>query len=188
MPLLDLAEAKDHLRIESDDTDSDVRIQALIDTLALHLADDWNIVADRASFSWAFDDFSGLMLLPATPVQQDTIAVTYLDPQGGQQTLTDFRVVPAFRSKHFVRLVPAIGGSWPLAAKGAAMITVTADVGFVADPESDDSAAVPANIRHAAKLLLSYFFNNSDAVISRAEVEQVPGVAGLINSYRIWAI
>lgn len=169
--LITLDEAREQLGFEEGENEDD----GLLDAIILGISSTWDdrhgIVADRQERSFTFDRFQRLIVIPALPVDVETIEISYLDGSGVAQPVTDFRAAPL--GKH-TRILPAIGASWPATACGEAMVTVTATVGWSDDPLSSD--AVPAGLKVAARMMLAHLFNNREAW--GAKLEETPGGVG----------
>jgi uncharacterized phiE125 gp8 family phage protein len=152
---ISLADAKEQLRVLHDDEDT--RIQRLIDSASKHVELMAGWVAGLREATFAFDRFARQLELRLRPIDIDTIAVTYLDPAGEEQTFTDFR---AFEQHGTVRLAPAVGACWPCAADVPAAITVTADAGFDWTAETG-AADAPDHVKHAVRVCVSSWFQDS---------------------------
>jgi len=177
--LITLAEAKAQLNLEEDETDDDALIEGYIAGATAHF-EQWGIVVDREERSWSFDRFGALMVIPATPVDPETVAVSYLDSLGVEQSLTEFRVVPI--GKHHLQLLPAIGSDWPTAPAEDGVIMVTATAGFVAVPGEGDpptSAGMPEDLKVAAKIFVAHRYKNREGGDAAGAIEE------LIDPYRL---
>lgn len=175
--LITLEEARAQLNLGEDETDDDALITGYIAGAAKHLESRYGIVVDRSERTFVFDRFSAVMILKTTSIDADSVEVAYLDSDGASQQLADARVVPA--GEHF-RIVPAVGADWPMAASGAGVISVTAQVGY--EQEADSSDAVPADIKAVGKLLVAHWYLNREA--AAREMGELPlGVTALLNPY-----
>lgn len=182
MALLTLDEAKDQLRI--DGNDDDATLTALIAAAAAHFEAAWGIVAEIGERVWIFDQFRSLMVLPLTPIDADSIVVTYLDGRGVEQTASGVRAVPT--GKH-LRLLPAAGRCWPSTPCTPGTVTVTAQAGYDEPPAEGEEAApseIPADIKIAARMTVAHWYENRGIVA--AVTNEVPMTAcALLEPYRL---
>ncbi len=175
--LITLEEARAQLNLGESETDDDALIGGYIAGVAAHLESQYGIVVDRAEREWIFDRFGPVMILRATSIEIDSVAVTYLDSAGAEQVLEGVRVIPT--RKHY-RLAPVIGSEWPIAASGPGVITVTAQAGYVSDAET--SEGVPSDIKVIGKMMVAHWYLNREAV--GRDMGEVPlSVAALLEPY-----
>ncbi|SDC30831.1 phage conserved hypothetical protein, phiE125 gp8 family [Sphingomonas sp. YR710] len=168
MPLLSLAEAKDHLRLEDDDLDSDLTIGGLISTAQRMLDESFGVVIDLVQRRWTLDSFADFLLIPFRPIDADTIEITWLDDAGTAQPFTAFRAVAI---GGWLRLLPAIGTSWPIPADAPGVVTVTATAGYAED-------AVPDDLKTVGKMLVAHWFENREA--AGGSMVEVPLAVGML--------
>lgn len=185
---LSLAETKLHLRVDSDVTDSDTLISALIQA-----AREWCENHTRRSFvrrtlELRMDCFPDEIRLPRGPVASVT-AVKYTVATEADTTLaasayqTDLYGTPP-------RILPVFGGTWPVPKSGTLnAVLVEYEAGY--DP-SDDSptdygANIPQAIKAAMKLLVGHWYENRESVVlSNVQAIQVPmAVISLLAPFEI---
>jgi uncharacterized phiE125 gp8 family phage protein len=154
---ISLADAKAQLVVENDT--SDELIQRLINAAGAHIERQVGYVAEQREEIFAFDRFTRQLELRLRPVDPDSIAVTYLDSNGDEQTFTDFRVTV---KNGTTRIVPAIGFCWPRSACTPGAVTVTATVGF-ADSEAEAADDAPETLRHATRVCVCSWFQDREA-------------------------
>lgn len=111
LTLIPLIEAKNYLRINTNESLEDTRLENLIKAARQEVENRINRVILSATWTHRMDSFpiSQIQLIK-TPVQSVT-SVKYYDTDGNQQTLddgTDYRV-----DVHTARLAPENGASWP---------------------------------------------------------------------------
>ncbi|WP_152664053.1 head-tail connector protein [Sphingomonas sp. SRS2] len=178
--LITLDEARQQLGFEDGENEDDDFVGALIEAVAQHFEGFYGIVADRRAREFGFDQFARLMVIPSTPVDRETVAITYLDGAGAEQAFADFRTAPFGR--YHVRLLPAIGKAWPTPGCGDGVITVAATVGWATD--EDSSEGVPADLKVAARMMLAHWYNNREAF--GASLQETPaGVDALLAPYKL---
>lgn len=170
---LTLAELKAHLREEQDDTANDDGIAALgLVAVGLIEASVQRAYAVR-TLEWTLPAWRSSLRLPIAPVQA-VEAVRYVDLAGTEQTLdpSAYLVAVSGRSR---AVVPRRGTAWPLLGQGERPVVVRFRAGGV---------ALPATVRHAAKLLVSHLYDNREAVANASLVEMPFGVEALISAER----
>lgn len=163
--IIPLLEAKQHLRVEHDDTHEDALIASLRDAAIAHVERVSGVILAEAEFMWTAPRFSGCVELPVRPVRT-VDAATYHDSAGDEQTYTGARLVGG-------KVVPAAGEMWP-SANGYAAITFTAGV---ASPD-----AVPDLIA-AVKIQLSILEDRGRSDLKMIEAME-KSVQWLIDTHR----
>jgi uncharacterized phiE125 gp8 family phage protein len=180
MKLIGLADARAQCAVESDEHDA--MLAALIVAATAWIEERTGYVAGAREEAFRFDRFERELELRRRPVDLETIAVAYLDGDGGEQPFTDIRAV---LKDGTVRVTPAIGSAWPAAACGPSAITLTADVGF-ADSDEMGAADAPEPLRQAARLLVGHWFANREAVVTGTiSTELQFSVDLLLEPYRL---
>ena len=153
-PLLTLAEAKDHLRV--DHTDEDVYITALVAAVSSSLdgtSGEYGhaIGAQRWQVAAYGPDASGRVYLPVGPVLS-LVSIRYWPDGGGAQvtaTLADFDLVSA-DSRAWVK---AGAGGWPALADRIDAVEIVWQAGY---------SPVPDDVKSAARLMLGDFYANRE--------------------------
>lgn len=153
---ISLADAKAQLRVRS--AGEDALIQDLIDAAGLAVERRSGFVAGEREETFHFDGFGRALELRLRPVQINTIAITYLDSAGESQALTGFRVIERHGT---IRILPAIGSTWPTSTCAPGAVTVTARVGFTTTDEAG-AADAPANVLHAVRVCVAKWFNDRE--------------------------
>lgn len=176
--LLELADAKAHLRVRH--SDEDAFIESLIAAAEAHL-DGYTGVLGRAlvtqEWSRSFDGFPACnsFRLPLGPLG-DAVSISYYDAAGDVQSFTDFHAVADAIGP---MVVLTDGSQWPSTATRPDAVTVTWTCGY---GDVDD---VPSAIIHAAKLLIGHWFANREAVNVGGDLSELPmAVNALIAPYR----
>jgi len=166
---LTLADAKAHLRIDSDDEDT--LVAALI-TAARQMCEEqtWRALItqtwDLSLEAWPLLDH---IAVPRPPLLTVT-SITYRDDDGSTATMSasDYRVVTAYGPG---RIVLKPGATWPSVTLDTGLpITVRYTCGFGATATS-----VPEPLRHGMLLVLGHLYENREAVVvSGFQAVQVP--------------
>jgi len=101
--------------------------------------------------------------------------VSYYDADNASQTL-DLADLTTYSSRDFAYVVPDIGTAWPAMYARPDALTLVFTCGH---------ATVPANVLHAAKALVSHWYENRDAVNIGSTPAEVPMlVEALLAGYR----
>jgi uncharacterized phiE125 gp8 family phage protein len=181
--LMSVADAKAHCRIDTsaDDSYVDALIQVATDRL-----DGPSGITGRAlvTQTWTVSvrepGERDRLYIPLTPVQSIT-SISYYDGNGDVQaaTVADFNFV---NGRNWAYLEPLAGRSWPSTQDRPDAITVTFVAGFGA------AADVPANLVHAARLLVSHYYENREQGVDRRMYDIPEGVHALVSTHKAgWA-
>jgi uncharacterized phiE125 gp8 family phage protein len=206
VPLLSLDEAKAQCRVLH--SDDDVLIEALIDAATQRfdgpsgilgralVEQTWTLYLDHFHVHWrrGFRLWSHPLMVPRhrwrtieLPLPQliSVASIGYVDCNGDNQTVdpSTYAVLDGERAE--ISLLP--GQLWPQTAIQPRAVSISFTCGYGAA-----AADVPAPIRHAAKLLVSHYYEHRDAVVgveNRDSSTEMPlGVAALIAPYRLWRL
>lgn len=175
--ILTLDEVKDHLNI-GDDFEDDY-LTSLIDVATAYIEGPQGIGIGLLTQSWrlSLDAFPRIISLPFSPVQSID-SVTYLDASGTVQTVDPASYVVDLDSDP-VRIVAKTG--WPaLPLTGIGSVKVVFTVGF-----GDHPSDIPADIRHAAKVLIAHLHLNREAASEKAFVAVPFSAAAVMDRYRV---
>lgn len=168
---LTLAEAKAHLRVDNDDGDD--YIQSLIEVALTHLDGPLGATGQcLGAQEWAYSfnarsaESVRVPIVPATSLE----SITYYDSAGAEQTanVADFLLLARTDRTD---IAPLQGKAWPATYDRPDAITVTLGAGN----------GLPANVRHAALLLISFMHENRGATPAEAP----PAVTTLVNQSRV---
>lgn len=175
-PLLTTAELKSHMRVFNSTED------AIVAGFG-RAAEQW--VSRRLSRSLVTETW--LQLFPAFPSAgvlrlsrpplREVVAVTYIDIDGVEQTLsTDQYVV--VKDDLEARIERARGATWPATATMSAAVTVEFTAGY------GNPSDVPEPIRHACLLMAAHLYDNRAATSDKALSMNPIAVDALIDPYR----
>lgn len=202
---LTLADAKTYLRIDTGDTTDDTLVTAMIVaarkavenyTNRRLINQSWNLWLDcfpgegarRPRDPWwdgtregsiaSFGGGSQAIQIPLVPLNSVTSITTYDTTDTGSlldltTTVTDTASVPG-------RIFPKFAQVWPVNLRNRAAINVEFVVGY-----GTTSAAVPADLVQAVKLLIAHYYENR-SVESASRVTALPmSVEWILNPYKV---
>lgn len=180
-PIVSLAEAKAHLRV--DDGAEDALITALVAAAEQHIdgpAGWLGRAIGRQTLELrrnGFPSCGGWIALPFPPAVSIT-EVTYDDAAGASQT-----VAPANYALYGEALALAPNAAWPATADNPESARVRYLAGYAPD-------RIPAPIVAAIKLMLSDLWRFRDTIVlgQVAEVPMSTTVAALLGPFRVWRI
>lgn len=148
------AEAKDHLRVVTDDED------ALVASLVKAARQLVERVTNRAlvTQTWVLkaDCFPTWFEMPLPPLAS-VVEITYVDPDGATQTLSS-SVYEVDTTSEPGRVRLAYDQDWPSTRAHPQSVSVEFMCGF------GDAEGVPETLRQAIRLLVGHFYENREAV------------------------
>lgn len=174
VPVVNVPQAKEHLRVD-DDTEDDL-IDRLITIATECIEDRVEVQLLPAVWELALDEFPrGLIELRRPPVLS-LVSLKYFDVAGVEQTLAaeDYQLDTRSRP---ARLLPAVGTCWPSTRQQLAAVVVEFNAGF------GDPTLVPFNAKLAVLQLVAHWFNHREAIGSVGN-EIVFGVDWLLDGLR----
>ena len=170
--IVNINEAKKHLRVDS--TDEDTLITSLITAVTSYLDGHSGILGTAlAPQTWQqqYRCFENKMKLPVGPVTQVN-SISYYDNSGALQTVSsnDWQLLSSACGSW---LEPVYNKIWPINAPGK-LITIQYVAGY---------SSIPAAIKQAALLLIGHWYENREAV--GASLSELPlAFNALIAPYR----
>ncbi|MCZ4269014.1 hypothetical protein O4H48_14030 [Rhodobacteraceae bacterium G21628-S1] len=183
--LIDLADAKTHLRVLGDDFDAE--IQQAISSASAHLDVDedgfgglgFPLVAQQWDLKLC--RFGAALRLPFGRVTA-LHEIRYFQPDGIEQ-LADAGTYRIVREGRVFLVGCAPGSSWPTTQARKDAVTVRFTSGWAT------AADVPQDIKQCARLLVGHFFRNKEATAGRDVPQQMQlGIDALTRRYRGFAI
>jgi uncharacterized phiE125 gp8 family phage protein len=172
-----LAEAKAHLRIDSDHEDA--LIGALIVTARMYVERTLGLALITQSWSYYIDAWprSYTVALPLAPLQAVS-AIRLHGADGGETTLdTDSYAVDVLSQPARIVLNGAVPAVAPRALNAFEVLLLAG--------HGDGPGDVPQTLRHAIVLLVAHWFERREPVVLGAAAQEVPAtVAGLLLPYR----
>lgn len=179
-----LAEAKEHLRVDS--PDEDAYVSGLV-AAARQLLEDvcgrqfvtatWELALDR--FPCVADGHGGAIVVPRAKLTA-VESIQYVAADGTTATLAADRYRVDARSEPG-RITPAFGTYWPSALGVTAAVVVRFTAGYGA------AVAVPDPLKHAIKLLVGHWYENREEVVVGTIATPLPmAVGALIANHRVY--
>lgn len=167
------AEVKAQVKIDASVTADDTYVDALIEAAIEYAQERTRRQFINATYKYYLDDFPGssqILEIPKPSLQSIT-SITYVDTNGDTQTWNSSLYEVDTKSEPG-RLQPINGESYPSVFNqlNAVIITFVAGYGGAATD-------VPDVVKHALKLLCSYFYENRDAInvdFAGSGVGQIP--------------
>jgi len=159
------AEAKTHMRVETSADDT------YIATLVVAARRYCEAVQKRAFITqtWKLylDRFPSVIRIPKPPLQSVS-SIAYLDTNGDSQTLSSSIYTVDTDSEPGI-VYEAYNQQWPSTRDVEKAITVTFIAGY-----GDASTDVPAEVKHAIKLLVAHWYEHREAVADGVTPADVP--------------
>lgn len=165
-----LAEAKAHVRVDSENDDA--LIQGLIASAREWVENHLDRTLIRTQWQMRLDAFPHAIELPRPPFTPEqplqSVVITYTQADGSVVTLppSQYRVL-GDRTPAVV--MPLYSGSWPSARYDSDSITVSWWAGY-----GPDQNAVPRSIKHAMLMLIGFWYENRMAVAVGAGITVTP--------------
>lgn len=189
---LSLAQARDHCRIDPDNTEEDLLLEsAIVAARALAeaqlnrqlITQHW-IVSYDSFPSAAFNPlnllvpFTSEIAIPLSPVQE--LSINYFNETDPGLQLLDPLTYELDRFAVRPRVRPVFGQTWPVTAVrfGALQLNVTAGYG-------DTGEDVPKAIIQWIKCAVASMYEHRDIVTERGALMMNPFLDGLLDPYRI---
>ena len=181
VPLLSLAEAKAHCRV--DYSDDDDLLTAYVQAATDMVDAEWGelgraLVTQRWRATMPAFPASGHFDITPPPVQQIT-SITYYDTDNAEQTLSS-GVYRLTVNGEFASVDLLDGASWPQTYARADAVSVDFDAGY-----GDAASDVPEGIRLAVRLMVGHWYEQRAAVTEKSMSALPLGIRSLLNKYRV---
>ncbi len=162
-----LSEAKDHLRVEQDDTDFDTDIEALILAAQDYVESETHQTVITSTFEATYNGFPvGPLYVPGWPITS-VISITYLDELGNPAGVDEFQVD---LTQSPVMVCPMPGAEWPVTQEGSLRpVTVQFQAGY-----GSSDTSTPPMLKAMIKLLVAHWFKNREAISNKGVVTTYP--------------
>jgi len=185
-PVVALAMAKAHLRVDGDDSDQLIAAYVAAATAHIDGPDGWlGRAIGPQTLRATFNGFGDCLLpLPQGPLI-DIVSIKYDDGDGVEQTVS-----PADYTLDRRGALRAFGTAWPSARAWPDSVRIIYRAGYVADVDADPLVASPPPAIVAAILLMTgdLFSNRETGVIGTISgaVQMSTTVENLLAPYRVW--
>lgn len=179
------AEAKTHLHISG--TSKDTYINTLIVTARRQLERYLNRVFITQDWKVYYNNWCNELLIPFGSLQYSTSAdlvVKYYDLNGDQRTLSEEDYYWVVKTTDPARIVRKYDATYPELQYGRPdAIEIAFSAGF-----GDAATAIPDEIKHAMKLLITnYYEHRGNIVIGREQAQVIPSyITDLVHSYKLY--
>ena len=175
--IISLADAKEHLQLDSDFAGDDARITSLIKTAAAYIEAEAGISVQAQTLAARFDGFNRVLRLTRGPVSSIT-SVKYFDTAGALQTVPANQYQVA-RRRNIALIEAAPGYAWPLTQRAMDAVTVEYQAGY------SEAGLYPAQAVHAARILVRHWYDHPDLQVTGIIATTLSHtVAALINQIR----
>lgn len=157
------AEQRTHMREDLNDSDNNTYIEGLITMARRYVEARANRSFVATTWALYLDEFPDVIRLPRSPVSSVT-SITYVDTAGDTQTLSS----TLYRTDLFsqpARITPVYGSVWPVPREVTNAVIVT----FVSA-----YTTIPAEAKHAIKLLAAHWYAQREQVVTGTIVAQIP--------------
>lgn len=173
---LSLAQAKQHLRVTSDDEST--LIQALIVTAREQAEAYTGRRFLTQTWDYFLDAFPCAVIVVPNPPLQSVTSLKYFDTAGVEQTLSASKYL-VDSSSLSGRIAPAYGETWPCTREQLNAVTVRLVCGY------GNAAKVPFSIAAAMLLTIGELYEHREETVP-GSVQALPrGVESLLSPYRV---
>lgn len=175
-PVLSVETAKLRLRITSDAMDADLGMLIMAAQRRFEKETDvWLTPRQEVHHATGFGRSIDLYRWPVNSIT----SISYAD-QSGESQLLDISGYHAAIGARPVRIVPAVGASWPACSALPGAVRITYQAGF-STPD-----LVPADIIQSLLMLVAHYMRNQEAATIATGVVEMPfGVRDIMDSYRL---
>jgi len=172
-----ISEAKKHCRVDYVADDSYINDLVAVARRRVESMTGRQLVT--ATYELRMDEWYEMILLPRPPVQSVT-KIEYVDGDGTTTTVSS-GTYNTDTDSETGRITEAHGEAWPTARDVVNAVTVTYDAGY-----GGSASDVPADIRHAMKLLIGHYYEQREQVTVRGVPREIPrGVSALLSPYKV---
>jgi uncharacterized phiE125 gp8 family phage protein len=168
VPVVSLADAKLHLRV--DGIDEDTLISAMVAAATQQAQHETGRALIRQTWERRLDAFPPAEIRLGLPPVSSILSVTYIDPTGATQTVPSASyALDDTVDSGSGWVLPAPGYEWPETADGANVVRVRFQTG------AQDAAGVPESIRAWILLQVGALYRNREAFSAGVTVQELPG-------------
>lgn len=174
VPMVNLAEAKLELGIDSAERDAQIDRFILAAQAEMDGPNGWvGISVAPQTLEYRFDDFSSDILLPHGPVIDPLVSFQYLDGEGDLQDLTTDDYVLLSDG----RIILADGSTWPTPLDQEQAVRVIYDVGI-----TDESDTRFQLMKSAILMRVRVLMDMADPAVYERTIDN------LLRSLKVWSV
>ena len=180
-PVVSLADAKLHLRV--DGTDEDTLISAMVAAATQQAQHETGRALVRQTWERRLDAFPPAEIRLGLPPVSSVVSVVYIDPTGATQTINPVNyVLDDSTDSGSGWVLPSPGYAWPDTADGANVVRVRFQTG------TETAAGVPESIRAWILLQVGALYRSREAFAAGVTVAELPGrfTAALLDPHRYY--
>ena len=168
LPVVSLADAKLHLKV--DGSDDDTLITAMVAAATQQAQHETGRALMRATWERRLDAFPAAEIRLGLPPVVSVVSVTYIDPAGATQTVPSASyTLDDSTDSGSGWVLPGPGYQWPDTAAGANVVRVRFQAGHLT------AAEVPESIRAWIMLQVGALYRNREAFSAGVTVQELPG-------------
>lgn len=158
-PVVSLSDLKKHVAIDITETYYDDMLQSMEQAAVGYLQSKSRLILRDSSYEIFCNEFptgADPLYIPLWPVRSVT-DISYTDQNGANAVITDAQKI---LSTPPAAMYPAVDTEWPMVQDGNRQaVTFSATVGYF------NTAAIPATVKHAIKMLVAHWFRNRETVL-----------------------
>lgn len=168
LPVVSLADAKLHLRV--DGSDEDTLITAMVAAATQQAQHETGRALVRATWERRLDAFPAAEIRLGLPPVSSVVSIIYIDPAGATQTINPVHyVLDDSTDSGSGWVLPGPAYQWPETADGANVVRVRFTAGALT------AAEVPESIRAWILLQVGALYRNREAFSAGVTVQELPG-------------
>jgi uncharacterized phiE125 gp8 family phage protein len=176
-PLVTTAEAKRHVHAE-DFADDDAYLDALVEVATEHISapSGWSgRLLGEQQWELRLDKFPADKICMPFPPLQSVDSIKYIDIDGDEQTITDFREFGIDSARGVGFVLPAYDTEWPQTREEPEAVRITFTAGYTSAPKA---------AKHAILLLVGQWYDRRENASEIKMTDMPSGVAALVETFR----
>lgn len=178
---IDLSKAKEHLRVEEEDTEEDGLITAYMSSARGTLEDFTRRSLAVKSYMLTLDRFQGPLIRLPYPPAVSVESFNYIDAEGNENEVSPSSYILDNHSTP-ARLVLKNGHQWPSNLQQINAVQITYKAGYT-------NNNLPRPLYQALLMLTSHMYEERQPVIVGTSVEKLPyAIDSLAWPYRVWGV
>lgn len=178
---IDLSKAKEHLRVEEEDTEEDGLITAYMSSARGTLEDFTRRSLAVKSYMLTLDSFQGSLIRLPYPPAVSVESFNYIDAEGNENEVNTSSYILDNHSTP-ARLVLKNGHQWPTNLQQINAVQITYKAGYTKEN-------LPRPLYQALLMLTSHMYEERQPVIVGTSVAELPyAIDSLVWPYRVWGV